>query len=349
MFRSLLFALIVAFAFADEVCYNQVGCFNDNEPFGHFPLPQDPNGKIAPSYWLHRAGQAARVIHDPQELAQEAIFLVHGFSESYNSSQRWAKDMVANLHVVKPEADVIFVDWSRGAVPGTGWRIYLQAASNTRAIGAAIAAFIDSNPKVNAANYHCIGFSLGAQVCGFAGKRLHRRWGRLSGIEPAGPAFSNKNDLTSRMAVGDGDFVDVIHTSMVGVYFAVGDSDFWLNNAKQQPGCKDFSDNEGWGEDVSQFFSCSHLIAPLIYTETIIPPNDCEFLYCPCSSWMMVQMGFCQTCSANKGALLGWKSNLSKNRGEFYGKTVEDQPYCKPQGSKVKQQQPASNGRFNQF
>ena len=51
--------------------------------------------------------------------------------------------------------------------------VYQQAASNTRYVGAALANIIkEINLKYPGLSFHCISHSLGAFVCGFAGKTL---------------------------------------------------------------------------------------------------------------------------------------------------------------------------------
>ena len=85
---------------------------------------------------------------------------------------------------------------------------------------------------------HCIGHSLGAQTCGLSGKDLIQlggsklKYDRISGLDPAGPGFTNdvsctalggcdggilgfwrnENPPGARLGPNDADFVDVIHT-----------------------------------------------------------------------------------------------------------------------------------------
>lgn len=80
---------------------------------------------------------------------------------------------------------MILVDWSAGA----GGLDYFKAASNTQVCGTEIAFFLLQN-RVNASLVHCIGHSLGAHACGYAGKVV--KLGRISGLDPAGPNFKGQ-------------------------------------------------------------------------------------------------------------------------------------------------------------
>ena len=76
----------------------------------------------------------------------------------------------------KLDCNVIMVDWSRGSLPP-----YIQATGNTRLIGAMIAElikFLLSQTQGSVDLFHVVGFSLGAQVAGYAGR--HLRQARLS-------------------------------------------------------------------------------------------------------------------------------------------------------------------------
>lgn len=111
----------------------------------------------------------------------------------------------------------------------------------------------------------------------------------------------------------------------------MGDSDFWVNNAKMQPGCLDHlkPDDLTLADVIEEIMSsCSHLRTPRVYIETINPTADCSFPYCPCDSLASFQAGNCKSCDAAVGAQLGYKANLSPNRGDFYGVTTKKAPYC---------------------
>ncbi len=81
--------------------------------------------------------------------------------------------------------NVICVDWRRQASD----RVYLNSAYNTRSVGERVGEFIlflkDNDFIQSFKNVHIIGFSLGAQVAGYAGKfvRASRitKVGRITG------------------------------------------------------------------------------------------------------------------------------------------------------------------------
>ena len=79
--------------------------------------------------------------------------------------------------------NVITVYWTKGA-----GRNYFQAAGNTRLVGAQIAYLIQrlhKDLRLCYSKVHLIGFSLGAQVAGFAGRRLREKGhiiSRISGL-----------------------------------------------------------------------------------------------------------------------------------------------------------------------
>ena len=84
-----------------------------------------------------------------------------------------------NALLDKGDFNVILVDWSQGANQDYG-----QSAGNTRLNGAIVAHFINfliyhsGNSGQSAADkFYFIGFSFGAQIGGFAGRRLQEKYG----------------------------------------------------------------------------------------------------------------------------------------------------------------------------
>lgn len=75
---------------------------------------------------------------------------------------------------------MVVVDWARGAsLPD-----YVQACANAELVGREVAFLVSSlvhNGLALPWNVHLIGFSLGAQLLGFAARRLARTYGLKAG------------------------------------------------------------------------------------------------------------------------------------------------------------------------
>ncbi len=69
--------------------------------------------------------------------------------------------------------NVIFVNWRGGG--DLPLYYYFDAASNTRLVGAVVAQWIlmlSTQLSYSPSRMHCLGHSLGAHICGYAGKHL---------------------------------------------------------------------------------------------------------------------------------------------------------------------------------
>ena len=71
-----------------------------------------------------------------------------------------------------------------------------------------------------------------------------KKFGRISGMDPAGPYFENTPNYV-RLETNDADFVDCIHTdgkplyeAGFGMMQAIGHADFYPNGGFDQPGCR---------------------------------------------------------------------------------------------------------------
>lgn len=72
------------------------------------------------------------------------------------------------------------VDWSNGA---SGLFDYSKAVKKSKTIGKKVGEFIRF-ANIDPLRTHCIGHSLGAHACGFAGQEIKLK--RISGLDPAG-------------------------------------------------------------------------------------------------------------------------------------------------------------------
>eukprot|EP00795_Rhopilema_esculentum_P004607 gene4607-20879_t len=211
--------------------------------------------------------------------------------------------------------NVITVHWVKGAGRG-----YFQAAGNTRLVGAQVAYLIQrlhKDLRLCFGKVHLIGFSLGAQIAGFAGRRLREKGhiiSRISGLDPAGPVFA-RQPRKARLDSTDARFVDVIHTSFlyfIGVKGRSGDIDFYVNGGGAQPGCG--------GKKIPP--KCSHFRAVQLYIKSVNPP--CKYRSYKCSRYTTFRLGFCKKA---RTALMGYHVSRAA-RGKYYLKTSGRPPYC---------------------
>ncbi|KXJ10413.1 Pancreatic triacylglycerol lipase [Exaiptasia diaphana] len=169
---------------------------------------------------------------------KKTFLIIHGWKEKPMKPGSWLIEMKDALLEKEKDANVIIVSWQEGAN-----FVLPQAIGNTRLVGAMVAEFIkflNAQTKTKLDLFHVIGFSLGAQVAGYAGKRLQtEKIGRITGLDPASPGFQGKaTDV--KLAETDAVFVDVIHTDSdkLGTPDKSGKFDFWPNGGISQPGCK---------------------------------------------------------------------------------------------------------------
>lgn len=101
-----------------------------------------------------------------------------------------------------------------------------------------------STAGFNVGKFHLVGHSLGAHLVGQIGRTtkfspMKLVLPRISGLDPAGPAFYPLSPYLYPLNAQDAKFVDIIHTDVVafGGNIATGHADFWPNGPMLQPGC----------------------------------------------------------------------------------------------------------------
>lgn len=112
-------------------------------------------------------------------------------------------------------------------------------------VGEYIATFIEfirSEAQVSYSDVHVLGHSLGGHVAGYVGNYVPGRLGRITGLDPAGPAFETPylKEAAERLDSTDAVFVDIIHTcaGSLGILRPIGHVDFYPNGGTfRQPGC----------------------------------------------------------------------------------------------------------------
>ncbi|XP_075909919.1 lipase member H-like isoform X1 [Petromyzon marinus] len=259
---------------------------------------------------------------------RRVTFIVHGFRIS-GSKPVWLDSMVATLHAVRPEGDVIVVDWNHGATH----LVYSAAVKNVRPVAMELAHLIHRlvrDGEVLPARVHLIGASLGAHISGMAGANLNGSLGRISALDAAGPEFEDRN-ADDRLDHTDAGFVDVYHsdTDMFGIKASVGHVDFYVNGGEDQPGCpKTILQGK-------EFVICDHQRSSFFFLASMRAP--CSTIGFPCESREALRQGLCSDCDVGPiGAcpVLGyWAERWLPPRVNFsgvvaYAETSSTSPFC---------------------
>ncbi|XP_046738807.1 pancreatic lipase-related protein 2-like isoform X2 [Diprion similis] len=258
-----------------------------------------------------RVGDVKSVVESSFDSEWPTKVMIHGWTDSIDS--RWYITYREN-YLANGNFNLIFVDWSSPA-----GREYFTSAKLTRPVGehlGKLLAFLEDDGNVSLSNVHILGHSLGAHVAGVAGSMVSGRVGRVTGLDPARPAFEAPFliDSRERLDPTDAEFVDVIHTcsGTLGFVSAIGHADFYPNGGTfNQPGCPPIA---------SQF--CSHARSHQYMSESIIRPEG--FLSTRCESWGEFVSGRC----SDQGKKVFMGEILSKEtRGRFYLRTNSQQPF----------------------
>ncbi|XP_050047603.1 pancreatic lipase-related protein 2-like isoform X2 [Dermacentor andersoni] len=251
--------------------------------------------------------------------------LAHGLGGSGNLTYlNQMKDAFLRLE----DGNVVVVDWARGA----SVRDYAQACVNAELVGREVAFLVSSlthNGLVLPWNVHLIGFSLGAQLLGFAARRMARTYGlkagRLTALDCAAPLFEFRGLHPRKQDVL---YLDALHTSAgtnlllghVGLRRPFGHVDFYPNGGIQQKGC------EGNG------LACSHKRAYLYFVESLSQWTRCRFKSIAwtegCRFFSGKRCGRGPTTGLEFGRM-GYFSPSTKARGVHYLETNPEPPFCK--------------------
>ncbi|KAK0064935.1 pancreatic triacylglycerol lipase [Biomphalaria pfeifferi] len=336
------------------VCFDRLGCFATEGPFGislerPLVLPPERPEQIGTIFQLYTRDRFNHSINLPatrldnltaawaQLKNKPTKILSHGFLDNPNVTpyQRNLKDEL----LAHGDYNVIIVDWSNGNSPP-----YTQATANTRVVGAQIGLLVDELIKtkaMSASDFHLIGHSLGAQISGYAGERIPGL-ARISGIDPASPYFEN-TDPVVRLDPTDAVFVDVIHSDApplgllqlgLGMKQAVGHLDFYPNLGRDQPGCtrNPFTQIAQWGlvEGSTETLICNHMRAFHYYVESI--NTKCPFVGYPCNKEEDFTSGVCKVCPPEGCPYMGFHADKTKlnpgQRQKIYLTTNDQKPFC---------------------
>ncbi|XP_037558980.1 pancreatic triacylglycerol lipase [Dermacentor silvarum] len=318
----------------DKVCYDVVGCFDQKGLLAHIRLLPKPPTELATRFRLHsRSGSDLLDIYAAGGMTLSRAYrpgaplkiLAHGLGGNGNLTYlNQMKDAFLRME----DGNVVVVDWARGA----SLRDYAQACANAELVGREVAFLVSSlthNGLVLPWNVHLIGFSLGAQLLGFAARRLARTYGlkagRLTALDCAAPLFEFRGLHPRKQDVL---YLDALHTSAgtnllmghVGLRRPFGHIDFYPNGGIQQKGC------EGNG------LACSHERAYLFFVESLSQWTRCRFKSIAwaegCRFFSGKRCGRGPTTGLEFGRM-GYFSPSTKARGVHYLETNPEPPFCK--------------------
>lgn len=323
----------------DEVCYSPFGCFSDDAPFDHYLMtnPQPPSD-IETFFTVHTKNETKKFTDFDQETLSNASFLIkqrhlklviHGMLES--SSKSWVNDMTVSL-LKKPNVTVLVVDWGRGALS-------FATGGNARLVGAQVAYLLkyllEKNLVVDR-DIHIVGFSLGAHIAGYAGKRLLKdgfKLGRITGLDPGdlpiGGRIFETADKSARLDLTDAHFVDTIHTDTkgLGIERPIGHLDFYPNGGSDQPGCGIIKTLTALGNVRSQekFFrtvGCNHIRAVDMFTKSL-STDACKYQGYPCPTYDALKSAKCsKQCGEELCPVMGYDAVFSKGIHKLTGKRL---------------------------
>ncbi|GIY63952.1 lipase member H [Caerostris extrusa] len=159
----------------------------------------------------------------------------------------------------------------------------------------------------------------------------------ITGLDPATYLFSTASPR-AKLDRSDATFVDVIHTDGggIGMVEPVGHVDFYPNGGKIQKGCTASNSlrallEKGVVEGVRNVI-CSHMRAPLLFTDTINVRN-CPMIAYRCTDWGAFSRGACDSCgrTGEDCALMGYHMDTQRDYGnasKYFLFTGDTAPYC---------------------
>ncbi|XP_075151228.1 pancreatic triacylglycerol lipase [Haematobia irritans] len=273
----------------------------------------NPSEPVVSNVWLNDEENSNRYKRDTwEEMAEkfnpalDTKILVHGWKSSTQSN---SIQSIRGGYIKRGHVNVFAINWRDQADN----IYYLRPARYTVQVGRAVAKLIDLLVEVKNADpkrIHLIGHSLGSHIMGYAGSYTKYRVGRITGLDPARPAFEDCIGPENHLDRTDADFVDVIHScaGFLGFKNPIGHADFYPNGGNPpQPGCT----------ELNQIFTgCSHGRSYEYYAESI--NSEKGFYALPCNSLLEIKGN---NCTGNK-ILMGDPTPRTA-QGIYYLKTSD--------------------------
>ncbi|XP_071768637.1 lipase member I-like [Centroberyx gerrardi] len=201
----------------------------------------------------------------------------------------WVGIMARELLLLEGRRNVLAADW---LLPPEQ-EIADGAGQIGERLGQSIRALLERGSS--AEMFHLIGFGVGAHVAGSAGRSLHGAIGRITGLDPFAPVFSETDKQVS-LNYTDAQYVDVVHTNFnanepvaaLGFSRPVGHVDFYIGSGHEHPGCPQALMHS------EQYLLCSHRRAFQLFTSSI--QAACKLTALPCESVSDFEKTLCTHC-----------------------------------------------------
>lgn len=344
-------------------CYTGVGCFYSHERMSlDIGGPQSPE-EVNMTFYFFKNGSfsdmqellnetkttllpnktytlenwTSQYLEDCIDVNKPLIVVTHGLTGSKRTP--WMLPLVDAL-LENVNCTVLVADWEKGASGS-----YPDAGINTPMAGALISMFLQkilgaAKYKIGPKNITLIGFSMGAQVMGFAGRHFKNTaketlW-RIAALDPAGWLYEKTNACLSK---DDAEFVDVIHTNggsikdfRIGLSHSAGHVDFYPNGGSVQTGCKN-KPNIVY-TDYMDVITCSHYKATAYFIESL-RNHSCSFISYGCRNWEDFVNGNCtERIPMSQTGIMGYYSYTANGTGNQFLYTNSDPPYCRGNNTK---------------
>uniref|UniRef100_A0A673BFK1 Lipase domain-containing protein n=1 Tax=Sphaeramia orbicularis TaxID=375764 RepID=A0A673BFK1_9TELE len=305
-----------------EVCFQDLGCFQDLPPWGG--TDQRPASKnkyyqeIKADTSMHVSNYSGR---------RKTRFIIPGYLDK--GDEDWTQELCRSM-LKWENINCIAVDWNKGVRT-----TYASGANNVRVLGAQVAsmvAYVMSYYKQKADAFHLIGHSLGAHAAGDAGSRISGL-GRITGLDPTEPYFEGCNAsvrLDSSDVLTGPAVVLLWFSSGLGMTQPVGHVDFYPNGGELMPGCKS---NKGkpteldaiW-EGTANFDACNHVRAYQYYSESVVKAQG--FMGYPCPDKDSFASEKCFPCADKTCPLMGHRVDRSPvTPGQYFLHTGDSTPF----------------------
>ncbi|XP_047508860.1 vitellogenin-3-like isoform X1 [Pieris napi] len=262
------------------------------------------------------------LLDSPFNVNLRTVIFTFGFNGKVNEKETLAIVDAYMKYKKDNPINFILLEWEKEAASDTvGYIIQYSTTGihNAKKIGCLLGdALMElSEHGLDLDKVHLIGHSLGAHLVGHAGKRTQQKGTqlpRITGLDPAGPLFTDPINLVVGLESTDAFFVDVLHTNpqRLGTSDSIGDVDIWANcDLEYQPGCSESKD------------SCSHVQAAIYFAESVNYPSSLPAVSAEsCHDW--------SNGDYNKSDILylGITYN-SKAKGDFFLRTNLKSPFGK--------------------